>query len=306
MKWPGLKAPVVGLSLPWIILFVIVFGLGRFVPVASKVRTVLTTVYFEAVRDYSSAAKVMARGSMPRGSGMEMWERDVYRSAGMSMMLSGRFSEAADWFGQLVDYRDGFTGQHQKDYFAKIYRGICFHKLGYSDLARLDWQNAAEAFPDRHDAFVVMGHDRLLEGDIAGAYSFYIMALERAGQLGPIYADIGDAWRYIGQIEMARNVYYRGLQVDPADVFCRLRTGELSLELDNDTFYAKQAVNIIRRTMPTLGVVDTLERAANNWMPGKQLPHIPAARFEPGPAYTWKVAPTRLYFEFFREDWHGW
>jgi tetratricopeptide (TPR) repeat protein len=306
MKRSFLKKPLFGLIAPWFAVFITVFVSGDLIPGASSVRSALTIIYFEAVRDYGRAAEAMDQWRISGKPDLEFWQRDVYRSAGMSVMLSGRFDEAADWFGRIVQSRNRITGEHQWDYFALIYRGVCHHKLGRTSKARIDWQQAIHTVPERHDAFVVMGHSRLLEGDIVGAYADYRRALERAGNLGPIYADIGDAWRYINHLTRAHTIYHQGLSVDPTDVFCRLRSGELALEIDNNILYAKQAVMTIKRIMPTLRVVDDLLGAAENWVPGTELDHIPAVRFEPGPAHSWKVAPTRLSFEFFREDWDGW
>ncbi len=268
-------------------------------------RSALLVTYHEMLRNYHQAAVEMTGWDKGTDAATDFWRVDSYRSAGMSMLLSGNFDEAVEWFSRIAR-NEGVSDKSHHDYFALIYRGICYHKIGMSDRAYEDWSLAFRSIPERHDAFIVIGHSRLLEGDFISAQAHYMRALELGGQLGPIYADIGDAWRYIGNMALAADYYRMGLQEDPVDVFCRLRQGELALIVDNNPAAALRECALIRNSMPNLSVVEQLESAAREWVPGNRLEHIPAARFVSGPAYTWKVSPSRLYFEFFREDWHGW
>ena len=303
MKRPFWKQPYVGITAPWIIMVLAVLFFHRVVSPFGHARSVLLVTYHEMQRNYRQAAVEMAKWDAKKG--IDSWRNDLFRSAGMSMLLSGDFDQAIDWFNCLMTTED-VAGKSDHDYFALIYRGICYHKIGKYDQAYQDWALAFQSIPERHDAFIVMGHSCLLEENLIGAYSLYRRALDLGGQLGPVYADIGDAWRYIDHMSLAADYYRRGLQEDPTDVFCRLRQGELALIIDNNPAAALHECALIRNIMPNLRIVEQLETAAHNWVPGKQLDHIPAARFISGPAQTWKISPSRLYFEFFREDWHGW
>jgi tetratricopeptide (TPR) repeat protein len=299
------KKPCLGIVGPWIIVILIVFLLHQSVPCFDHVRSAILVIFHETLRNYPQAAVEMGGWNAQGNTGLDSWRKDLFRSAGMSSFLSGRFFDAVHWFGRIVHSED-INGRIQWDYFALIYRGISYYKIGHYDLAREDWTRAFLSIPGRHDAFIVIGHSRLLEGDLISAYAHYLRALEHSGRLGPVYADIGDAWRHAGRLTCAANWYRKGQDVDPSDVFCRLRLAELALVIDNDPVSALQASAQIRTLMPNLHAVGQIESAAREWTPGKQLEHIPAARFAPGPAHKWKVSPTRLYFEFFREDWNGW
>lgn len=299
------KHPCLGIVLPWIIAIIIVFLLRQVVPCFGHVRSATLVIFHETLRNYPQAAVEMDGWNVCGNGAMDSWRKDLYRSAGMSSFLSGCYFDAVHWFGKIV-HGEVINDKIQWDYFALIYRGISYYKMGYWDLAREDWTRASLSISGRHDAFIVMGHSRLLEGDLVSAHAHHLQALEHSGCLGPVYADIGDAWRYAERLDCAANWYRKGLDVDPSDVFCRLRLAELALVIDNDPDAALQSAALIRTLMPNFHVVEQLESAAREWIPGKQLEHIPAARFAPGPAYKWKVSPTRLYFEFFREDWNGW
>ena len=298
--------PAAGLLIPWLLLAVLVVTVGDFVPPLGRIRNVARIIGWEMLKRYDRAAPAMAAlGSAPDPR-LDAWRQDLYRSAGMSALLSGDFTAAADWFGRIAGAPDPLNGSARKDYFALIHRGIACWKAGRTAEALRDWDTARESMPDRHDAWLVRGHSRLLSGDSAGAAEDYSRAMSISGKLGVVHVDIGDAWRSSGRPDLARETYRRGLAVDPADVFCRLRLAEMALEPGNDPAAALESAAVIRRMMPTLRVVADLERAALAWRAGNTVPHIPAARFEPGPSRTWKISPTKVYFEFFREDWHGW
>nr|HPQ42144.1 hypothetical protein [bacterium] len=74
----------------------------------------------------------------------------------------------------------------------------------------------------------------------------------------------------------------------------------------NDPEKAVRMSHEIQRMMPDLVVVEQVLEAARQWGPGSTLNHVPAARFEPGASRLWSVPPTKILFEFFREDWQGW
>ena len=266
----------------------------------------MRVIGWEILKRYDLAAAAMDDPGRPRDPQLEPWRRDLFRSAGMSALLCGEFEASATWFGRITEVTDPFDGTVRRDYFALIHRGISLWRAGRHDEANRDWEEAMASLPERHDAYVVRGHGRLLSGDAAGAAVDYNRILQISGQLGIVHVDIGDAWRYAGELDKARDLYRRGLAVDPADGFCRLRLGELALVQDNDPATALREAAIIRRMMPTLRVVDQLEAAARDWRAGQVLEHIPAARLEAGSARGWKVSPTKVYFEFFREDFHGW
>lgn len=298
--------PFAGLVVPWLVLISAIFIFGGVIGIFGTTRTTLQVIVWETLRHYGRAAQAMDRLSPSPDPRLDFWRTDLYRSAGMSALLSGDFNASIGWFSRIAESRNPLSEAPRIDYFALLYRGIASWKAGRPVDALRDWEAAILAMPGRHDAWLLRGHSRLLAANEAGAAEDYAQALRIAGTLGIVHVDVGDAWRYTGQTDRALEYYRRGLAVDPADAFSRLRMGEMILETGNDTAGALETARVIRRMMPTLRVAEQLEKAALNWSPGGRLPHIPAARFEPGSSRSWKISPTKIYFEFFREDWHGW
>lgn len=302
----GRWLPAAGLSISLAAAVVIVLGLSRFSAPVYNAVLVYRTAYLEANRAYPKALVYLETWKGRSPPSIDHWRRDLTRASAVGALLSGQFREACSYFDLIADVDNPLNGSSTPDYFVRLYRGISYEKLGQVTDARADWNTAITAFPRRHDAFIARGHSRLLEGDLLGAHADYLQALELSGQLGIVYVDIGDAWRAIGRNDLARRMYRRGMSVDPGDVFCRLRLAEMALRMDNDPRTALNMCRQIQRMMPDLVVVEILVNAARDWEPGKPLPHIPAARFESGTSRHWKVPPSKILFEFFREAWKGW
>lgn len=297
------KNPILGFSLPWIVMGFLVWSLQNAIGPAADISKTVQASWFESTHQYKIAVDLLEAQANPE-PGLMFWKHDLTRSAGMGAFLSGDFLEASEMFTRIIDRQVKHNQSH--DYFVLLYRGIAFFKRGQVIKARQDWGCAIEAFPQRHDAWLALGHSYLTEGDLLRAQSYYSIVLKLSNQLGPVYVDIGDAWRSIGNNELARQMYQAGLHPDPADVFCRLRLGEMALIMDNDPARTLQLTDQIQRMMPDLNVVARLETAALNWSNDKTLRHMPAARFEPGSARNWKLSPTKILFEFFRPQWTGW
>jgi len=312
-----IQHPVIGFFSPWFLIIVLVFLFHGYSSSINNIWLVFQSCRFEVLREYAPAAECLEAINQQQGPDLIFWKADINRSAGNGALMSGNFKEGIKFFSKIISNPENIKTNcslnsnfkravFSTDYFALLYRGICYQKEGQVIKARADWMKAISAFPNRHDAWLAMGHSLILENDLLGAQTCYLHALALSGQLGSVYVDIGDAWRYIGQPQLAQTYYQRGLSPDPADVFCRLRLGEMALIVDNNPEKAIHFSAIIQRMMPDLTAATQLKHAAQNWTSDSKLEHIPAARFSTGQAHQWKISPTKIYFEFFRPNWNGW
>jgi len=310
MTHPGIRwLPPTMLILSIAVSALAAIALSHAVPPIHNALLVIKSACLEVDRQYSSTRDTLDTWRGPVPLSIQKWQKEMSRASAMAALLSGQFQAACRHFDPVSNFVDPLTGEKKPDYFVRLYRGICFQKQGQVNKARADWIAAATRIPGRHDAWMALGHSHLLEGDLLSAHARYMQAITLSGQLGIVYVDIGDAWRYIGQIDHAQEMYRRGISVDPGDVFSRLRLMEMALVLENNPRKALQIGHRIRRLMPDLNVVDTVMEIARKRLSHQTeepLPHIPAARFEPGSSRQWKVPPTKILFEFFREDWNGW
>ncbi|MBN1295268.1 hypothetical protein JXA80_00720 [bacterium] len=298
--------PWFGFAVPWLIIIVVIGFAQPFCRPAQIISSTTCAVIFEALHAYTSANQALDQRPSSPSPDIDRWRLELIRKQAISAMLSGRFSEAVSAFDRIAVLHNERSGDTQPDYFVLLNRGICFQKQGQVMRARADWAEAIQVMPGRHDAWLAMGHSRLLEGDYLGAHADYHRAMIASGYLGLVYVDVGDAWRAVGWIDTAHRMYRDGLARDPGEVFCHLRLAELALVRENDPEQALHIVETVRKMMPDLAVVNRIEHAALAWSPDRHLSHIPAARFESGPASRWSISPTKILFEYFREEWTGW
>ena len=229
---------------------------------------------------------------------LQKWNADLIKQSGIRHFLEGRFSMAVDRF-EKID-----KTAHQ-DYFLWIYEGMAYQKKGEYEKSLQSIEKAIELRPDNQDAYIVRGHIRFQNNDIAAAESDYQNAIQRAPRLGVVYVDIGEAYRVAGDLERARIYYARAMAVDPWDAYSRLRAGEMLLYIDHDLPGARKLIRDASTMMPhwsqLLELDFKLQRADRSFS-------SPFLSLTPGNPKNWvhgNMLPCKIYYDFQQENWRG-